>query len=183
LSKGADLFDVELAVRADDWAEGPLDAPVTVIEYGDYDCSDTRRAEPMVQELRGALGDGVRFVYRHFPLLEKHPRAFEAAAATEAAGAQGAFWAMHDALLAYPQAPTRPDLIRLATDLGLDADLFAADLEEHRHASAVEEDLASAARLGVGSSPTFFVNDVSYDDQHDPAVIRRAIDEALAAAR
>ncbi len=183
MSRGADLIDVELAVRADDWAEGPLDAPVTVIEYGDYDCSDTRRAEPMIQELRASLDDGVRFAFRHFPLQDKHPRAFAAAAATEAAGAQGAFWAMHEALLAHPKALTSADLIGLATDLGLDGDQFAADLEEHRYASAVEEDLASAARLGVGSSPTFFVNGVQYDDQHDPAAIRRAIDEALAAAR
>jgi len=173
----------DLTVRNDDWAEGPLDALVTVIEYGDYDCSDVRRAEPMVQAFRASLDDGVRFVYRHFPLQNKHPRAFEAAEAAEAAGAQGAFWAMHDALLAHPKAPTRVDLVRLAADLGLDADLFEAALDDHRYASAVEEDLASAARLGVGSSPTFFVNDVEYDDQHDPAAIRRAIDEALAAAR
>lgn len=156
------------------WTLGTDDAPVTVIEYVNYQCGDVRNAEPLLAALRAEAGDRLRFEVRHLPLA-KHARALPAAEAAEAAGAQGAFWQMHERLLASPLALEDDDFLRHAGELGLNLQTFAADLAEHRQVAAVESDLASAREAGAVTTPTLIVNGVSYRDSE--------VAEALAQAR
>jgi protein-disulfide isomerase len=164
----------ESEVTRTGWAQGPVDAPVTVIEYVNYQCPDVRRAEPLLAKLRAEAGDRLRFEVRHLPLA-KHARAMPAAEAAEAAGAQGAFWAMHDRLLTPPLALEDDDLLRHARDLGLDTTQYSADLESHRHREAVEADLVSAQEVNATTTPTLIVNGVSFKDSE--------VEQALARAR
>ncbi len=150
-----------------------MDAPVTIVEYAEYQCSDTRNAEPLLAALRAEAGDRLRFEFRHLPLA-KHARAMPAAEAAEAAGAQGAFWAMHDCLLAPPLALEDADFLRIAGELGLNLQQFSAELAEHRYAAAVEADLASAREVGAVTSPTLIVNGVSFRDSE----VEQALDRA-----
>lgn len=156
------------------WTHGPADAPVTIIEYVNYQCPDVRGAEPLLAKLRQDAGDRLRFEVRHLPLA-KHARAMPAAEAAEAAGAQGAFWRMHERLLAPPLALEDADLLGYADELGLDVAQFAADLESHRHVGAVEADLASARDADATTTPTIVVNGVSFQDSE--------VEQALARAR
>ncbi|MFT4040870.1 MAG: thioredoxin domain-containing protein [Thermomicrobiales bacterium] len=142
---------------------GPADAPVTIIEYVNYQCPDVRDTEPRLSALRETAGDRLRFETRHLPLA-KHARAFPAAEAAEAAGAQGAFWAMHARLLQGDIALQDDDLLGYAQELGLDTDQFAADLAARRHAPAVEADLARAAADGATTTPTIIINGQSFRD-------------------
>jgi protein-disulfide isomerase len=156
-------------VGPSDHARGPADAPVTLVEYGDYECPHCGAAHPVVQLAMRQLGDQLRFVYRHFPLAEIHPHAEPAAEAAEAAGAQGRFWAMHDALFEHQHALQAQNLAALAMELDLDAARFSRELLAHAHLNAVREDFLSGVRSGVNGTPTFFVNGVRYDgDWRDP---------------
>jgi protein-disulfide isomerase len=156
------------------WTLGSADASVTIIEYVNYQCPDVRDAEPRLAALRAEAGDRLRFEFRHLPLA-KHARATPAAEAAESAGAQGAFWQMHDRLLAPPLALEDADLLRYATELGLNTEQFAADLASRRHAEAVETDLANAREVSATTTPTLIVNGVSFKDSE--------VDQALARAR
>jgi Na+/H+ antiporter NhaA len=159
----------DLAVPVDperDHLRGPAGAPVTVVEYGDFECPYCGKAEPVVRELLGDFGD-VRYVWRHLPLSDVHPRAQLAAEAAEAAGAQGAFWQMHDLLLDH-QGDLKPrDLLAYAERLDLDLDRFRDDIERHAHAPGIEEDVDSADASGVTGTPTFFVNEKRHDGAYD----------------
>jgi protein-disulfide isomerase len=150
-------------VSAQDHVAGPDDAPVTLVEYGDYECPYCGMAYPVVKKARRELGSQMRFVYRHFPLAEAHPHARIAAQAAEAAGAQGKFWEMHDTLFEHQQALDVEDLIGYAKSLGLDVVRFARDLESGTYAKRVRDDFRSGVRSGVNGTPSFFVNGVRYD--------------------
>lgn len=163
---------------ARDHAQGPSDAPVTLVEYGDYECPYCRAAAPIAQELQRLLGDQLRYAYRHYPLSTVHPRAQRAAEAAEAAGAQGHFWAMHALLFERQDALGDEELAAYAAELGLDADQFARDLAERRHAARVREDLASGDASGVAGTPTFFLDGVRYDRQVGLRPFLAAIREA-----
>jgi protein-disulfide isomerase len=162
-------------VGPDDWSDGPEDAPVTFVEYGDFECPHCASMEPVLQELRRLAGPGMRFVYRHFPLTSSHPHAQSAAEAAEAAGAQGAFWPMHDALFANQQALTDRDLVGYAAALGLDADAVATALASHTYEPNVREDFMSGVRSGVSGTPTFFINGVRYDGEYTLDALARAV--------
>jgi protein-disulfide isomerase len=146
---------------------------VTIVEYVNYQCPDVRNAELKLAALRAEAGDRLRFEFRHLP-LEKHARAMPAAEAVEAAGAQGAFWRMHDRLLAPPLALEDDDLLRYAAELGLDVEQFAADLASHRHMKAVESDLANAREVNATTTPTLIVNGVSFRDSEVDLAVARA---------
>jgi Na+/H+ antiporter NhaA len=151
---------VDLAAEVDpqrDHIRGPADAPVTLVEYGDFECPYCGRAEGVIRELLSDFGD-VRYVWRHLPLTDVHPRAQLAAEAAEAAADQGAFWEMHDLLLDHQDALHRPDLESYARELGLDVGRFADELRSHEHAARVADDVDSADLSGVSGTPTFFVN-------------------------
>ncbi len=151
---------VDLAVPVDsevDHIRGPLEAPVTIVEYGDFECPYCGKAEPVIRELLAEYGD-IRYVWRHLPLNDVHPRAQLAAEASEAAAAQGRFWEMHDVLLEHQDALRPSDLVRHAESLDLDVDRFTEDLRAHRHAARVARDVDSADLSGVSGTPTFFIN-------------------------
>jgi Na+/H+ antiporter NhaA len=151
-----DLSDDVDAAR--DHIRGPEDATVTLLEYGDFECTYCGQAEEAIRELLASFGDDVRYVWRHLPLNDVHPNAQLAAEASEAAAAQGRFWDMHDILLAH-QGELRPRDVRgYAEQLGLDADRVVEDLRRREHAPRVSEDVASADESGVSGTPTFFVN-------------------------
>jgi Na+/H+ antiporter NhaA/protein-disulfide isomerase len=168
---------VDLAVSVDpdrDHFRGPPQAPVTLVEYGDFECPYCGRAEPVVRELLSDFAD-IHYVWRHLPLSDVHPNAELAAEASEAAAAQGAFWEMHDQLLDH-QGELRPhDLQAYAGRLGLDLERFEEDLRRHAHAPRVEEDVDSADLSGVAGTPTFFVNGQRHDGAYDVESLTAAV--------
>ena len=171
-----------LPVGARDHVQGPADAPVTLVEYGDYECEHCGRAHPIVQSIQKRLGRRLRFVYRHFPLSAGHPHAEIAGEAAEAAGAQGKFWEMHDTLFDNQDALEPRDLIAYATAVGVDLVRFAAELESHVHAARVREDFMSGVKSGVNGTPTFFLNGARFDGLWDQGELFAAIEAAIEAA-
>jgi Na+/H+ antiporter NhaA len=173
---------VDLAVDVDparDHVRGPHDAPVTLVEYGDYECPYCGQAEHVIRELLVSFGDDLCYVWRHLPLSDVHPHAQMAAEAAEAAGAQGAFWEMHDTLLEHQDALRPIDLGHYAEQLGLDVDRFWDELRRRVHAPRVAEDVASADASGVTGTPTFFIN----SRRHHGAYDIETLTEAVRAAR
>jgi NhaA family Na+:H+ antiporter len=150
-----------------DHAQGPDDAPVTLLEYGDYECPYCRQVVPVIRELRERFGDRLRYVFRHFPITTAHPHAHLAAAAAAAAAAQGKFWDMHDRLFEHTGPLDRQQLVRFAEELDLDRERFERELDEHVHADRVREDFLSGVRSGANGTPTFFLNGVRYDGPWD----------------
>ena len=175
---------VDLAVDVDperDHIRGPLDAPVTVVEYGDFECPYCGQAEPVVRELLRDFGD-VRYVWRHLPLNDVHPNTQLAAEASEAAADQGAFWEMHDLLFAHQDALRPNDLISYAERLGLDVERFTSNLREQSGSARVAEDVDSADLSGVSGTPTFFVNGRRHYGAYDIGTLSAAVRAAGARA-
>ena len=183
-----ELLDLSEDVDADrDHIRGPDEAPVTLVEYGDYECPYCGRAEPIVRQLLDSFGDDVRYVWRHLPLSDVHPNAQMAAEASEAAAAQGAFWPMNDKLLGHQDALTADDLTGYAAELGLDGDRFWDELRHRDYADRVAEDVASADASGVAGTPTFFINGRRHQGAYDIDTltneVNRARDVALLRSR
>jgi Na+/H+ antiporter NhaA len=171
--------DVDLGV---DHLRGPRDAPVTLLEYGDYQCPFCGQAEGVVRELLAQFGDDVRYVWRHLPLNDVHPQAQTAAEAAEAAHAQGRFWDMHDRLLAHQDELAPIALGRHADELGLDVDRFYDELRRRVHAARVARDVASADASGVSGTPTFFINGRRHYGAYDIETLTQAVRAARARA-
>ena len=165
-------------VGPEDHALGRADAPVTLVEYGDYECPHCGRAHPIVKRVLKRLGADVRFVFRNFPLGELHPHAIDAAKAAEAAGLQDEFWPMHDRLFEHQAALRHPDLVAHAKHLGLDTARFASDLASDAIEERVRSDFASGARSGVNGTPTFFIDGVRYDESWDEESLAEALRRA-----
>ena len=157
---------------------GAANAPVTLVEYGDFECPSCRKAHAMVKDLQGRLGDKLRFVFRNFPLSKVHPHAQRAAEAAEAAAAQGAYWQMHDRLFERQFALEDANLIEYATELGLDADRLRAELEGGTYRQRVKEDVSSGIRSGVNGTPTFYINGERYDGPHGTEPLFQALQAA-----
>jgi len=175
---------IDLAVPVDperDHIRGPEEAPVTLLEYGDLECPFCGQAEPVIRELLAGSGD-LRYVWRHLPLNDVHPRAQVAAEATELAAAHGLFWEMHDMLLAHQDELRPQDLIRHAGELGLDTDRFAEDLRRHTTAARVAEDVDSADLSNVTGTPTFFINGIRHQGAYDIESLRAGVHLAKARA-
>ena len=175
---------IDLAAPVDprrDHIRGPKAAPVTVVEYGDFECPYCGRAEPAIRELLAGFGD-VSYVWRHLPLTDVHPHAQLAAEAAEAAAAQGAFWEMHDTLLRHQDALRPADLAGYAAALGLDVERFTRDLRKHAYASRVAEDVDTADLGGVSGTPTFFVNGQRHHGAYDIGSLSQAVRTARAVA-
>ncbi len=171
-------MNLAVAVGKSDHAQGPEDAPVTVVEYGDYQCPYCSDMNPMIKAIAKAMGKQLRFVFRHMPLLEMHPYAQHAAEAAEAAGAQGKFWEMHDAIL-QQQSELGSDLLhQLAVRLKLDVEQFSNDLETRRYRPRVKRDFMGGMRSGVAGTPTFFINGKRYEGALDHASLQSAIGRA-----
>jgi Na+/H+ antiporter NhaA len=176
------LVDLYIDVDPErDHVRGPIAAPVTVVEYGDFECPYCGQAEPVVRDLLRDFGD-VRYVWRHLPLNDVHPRAQLAAEAAEAAADQGSFWEMHDLLFDHQDALRPDDLIAYAEQLGLDVERFTNDLREHAGATRVAEDVDSADLSGVSGTPTFFINGRRHYGAYDIATLSAAVRAAGARA-
>ena len=158
---------------------GPATAPVTLVEYGDYECPFCRTAHASVEQVRQAMGNDLRFVFRHFPLSQIHPHAYQAAEAAEAAGAQGRFWEMHHLLFANQDRLGLRDLIGYAGALDLDLERFVTDLRGHAYAGRLREDFLSGVRSGVNGTPTFFVNGIRHDGGYDAQALLEALRSEL----
>jgi protein-disulfide isomerase len=181
LGQATPLEDLCTPVDPDyDHVRGAAGATVTLVEYGDLECPYCGRAEPIVREL---LADAdLRYVWRHLPLSDVHPNAQLAAEASEAAGAQGRFWAMHDRLLQHQDRLSPHDLLEHARMLDLDVDRFRQDLVDHRYAARVARDVESADLSGVAGTPTFFVNGRRHHGSYDLAALSTAIADARSRA-
>jgi Na+/H+ antiporter NhaA/protein-disulfide isomerase len=158
-----------------DHIRGPAGAPVTLVEYGDFECPYCGQAEGVIRELLSEFGDELRYVWRHLPLSDVHTSAQLAAEASEAAGAQGHFWEAYDALLAHSDVFTPQDLNRMAESLGLDVPRFWDDLRRHVHAPRIAADVASADSSGVAGTPTFFVNRRRHQGAYDVETLSAAV--------
>jgi Na+/H+ antiporter NhaA/predicted DsbA family dithiol-disulfide isomerase len=182
LGTGEPLTDLYIDVDPQrDHVRGPLAAPVTLVEYGDFECPYCGQAEPVVRELLRDFGD-VRYVWRHLPLTDVHPRARMAAEAAEAAADQGAFWEMHDLLLDHQDRLGFSDLVGYAEQLGLDVERFTNELQDRAGATRVAEDVDSADLSGVSGTPTFFINGRRHYGAYDIETLKIEVRTARARA-
>jgi protein-disulfide isomerase len=155
-------------VSEHDHAAGSADAPLTLVEYGDYQCPHCAAADPVVRAVQKALGADLRFVFRNFPLTEVHPAAEPAAEFAEGAAVQGKFWEAHDAIFAWSRRHGPPSLgpdsfATIAANLKLDAQRLEADVESHRYLERIRDDFNGGVRSGVNGTPSFFINGVRFD--------------------
>jgi Na+/H+ antiporter NhaA len=161
---------------ARDHVRGPADAPLELVEYADFACPFCARATGVLDDLRRRFGDELRYVFRHLPLADVHPRAEAAAIAAEAAGAQGRFWEMHDLLFARQDELEDADFVAHAAELGLDVERFLADLADERLARRVQEDVESAEASGAHATPTFFVGGLRHLGPWDAETLAAALE-------
>jgi protein-disulfide isomerase len=157
------MSQLVVPVNDRDHVAGSVEAPVVLVEYGDFECPHCGRAYPIVEAARRYLSDELCFVYRHFPLAEVHPHATLAAEASEAAGTQGKFWDMHHMLFEHQNALDEPYLLVYADELNLDVTRFATELAEGVHTRKVRDDFRGGVRSGVNGTPTFFINGARFD--------------------
>ncbi|SPE59949.1 DSBA oxidoreductase [Verrucomicrobia bacterium] len=161
-----------------DHTQGPADATLTLLEYGDFECPVCGMAYPVIKTLQHNLRHRLRFVFRHFPLTNVHPHAEHAAEAAEAAGARGAFWKMHDLLFENQDDLEDEDLLEYAAALGLDTAVMLAEIEAGAYARRIREDFMSGVRSGVNGTPTFFINGMRYDGSFDVDSLLAGLEEA-----
>src|SRR5262245_4165632 len=167
-----------LPVGARDHARGPDAAPLTLLEYGDFECPQCARAYPILGEVQRRFGERLRFVFRHFPITSSHPHAQHAAEAAEWAATHGAFWQMHDALYANPQALADRQLLERAAALGLPPGSLAQAWAAHLFIPRVKEDFKSGLDSGVTGTPAFFINGVRHQGLWDADSLTIALDAA-----
>jgi len=166
-----------------DHAHGPADAPVTLVEYGDYECPHCGLAHPIVKAVESRLGDRLRFVFRHFPISSNHPHAEHAAEMAEAAADRRKFWEMHDLLYRNQDALEDEDLVGYAASLGIDPTWAASALRSGTFTERVRASFLSGVRSGVNGTPTFFINGVRHEGPWDEESLLAAIAAAAVTAR
>jgi len=172
------LARLAVEVTDHDHVLGPWNAPLTLVEYGDYECPYCLNALPLIQAVRERLGDRMRFVFRHFPQNTVHPNAGVAAQAAEAAAAQGKFWDMHAQLFAHQADLADIDLTHLALRIGLEVYRFQGQLASEDYAPIVRQQFLSGLHSGVNGTPTFFINGVRYDGPHELEPLVAAMEAA-----
>ena len=169
----------ELVITDHDHVQGAAAAPVTLVEYGDFECPYSREAVRTVEFLQREFGGNLRFVYRHFPLADKHPHAIQAAEAAEAAAAQGDFWSMYVMLFAHQWELEYTNLTDYAGRLELDKASFGEALKTHKYCDRVRADMATGRRHGVTGTPTFFIKGHRQDGDDDARAVTSAIRKVL----
>jgi protein-disulfide isomerase len=175
----AETVRLENSVTERDHASGVATAPVTFLEYGNFECIHCGRAYPIIKEVQKLLGDNLRFVFRHFPTVRTHPHSLRAAEAAEAAGAQGKFWEMHDQLFTHQQALEDRDLSRYARRIGLDIDRFSSDMSANTFLKQIVADYnRSLFDEHVTGTPTLYINEVRYTGATDAESLVDAIVQA-----
>ena len=172
------MATLKIPITPEDHNQGPENAEVTLVEYGDYECPHCGRAYPIVKQVQKHFRKRVRLVFRNFPLAEMHPHAEAAAEVAEFAGAQGKFWEMHDLLYENQDALEDDDLVRHAKALRLDVPRFVKEMKSGAHLERVRADLSSGVRSGVNGTPTFFINGARHDGPFDLGSLMAAIEEA-----
>jgi protein-disulfide isomerase len=150
-----------------DHVRGPVDAPVTLVEYGDYECPFCAAAHGVVNAIHAQMGDRLCFVFRHFPLTTVHPHAQRAAEAAEEGASQGRFWTMHDVLFENQDCLTDDGLLGYARAVRLNLERFRENLIRHLHLPRVREDFMSGVRSGVNGTPSFYINGIRHDGAWD----------------
>jgi protein-disulfide isomerase len=174
-----EIVRLKNAVDERDHASGSQTAPVTLLEYGNFQCIDCGRAYPVIKEIQRLLGDDLRFVFRNFPTVRTHPHAIRAAEAAESAAAQGKFWKMHDELFTHQQALEDHDLLRYAKRIGLDVERFARDISENSFLKKIEAEYQSALfDEHVTGTPTLYINEVRYTGATEVESLLLAIKQA-----
>jgi protein-disulfide isomerase len=173
------MSKLKVPVGPVDHTLGDEQAPVTLVEYGDYECPHCGRAHPVVKAVRKHFGKQLRFVYRHFPLTQVHPMAEPAAEAAEFAGANGRFWEMHDGIFENQESLSPQMLAELAQPLGLSSEDLLRALKSHEFLPAIKEDFTGGVRSGVNGTPTFFINGVRYEGVPEFEDLVDGIDEEL----
>ena len=176
------MSDLHIPINDSDHVIGPADAAVTLVEYGDYQCPHCQAAWPQVEQVLRYFGSDLRYAYRHFPIWTAHPMAKPAAEAAEFADIQRLFWEMHAAIFANGHNLSRPMLLTLARQQGLDTAALAAALDEHAYAAKVDTDFLGGIRSGVNGTPCFFVNGVRHNGPYDAMSLSTAIDRASTSA-
>jgi protein-disulfide isomerase len=161
-----------------DHIRGRAAAPVTLVEYADYQCPYCGMVIPIVDQVRQALGEGLCFVYRNFPLTQMHPHAEHAAEIAEAAGEHGKYWEMHDMLYANQQKLDDHHLAEYVSLLLLPTSEVKRALAQHAYLERVREDFLSGVRSGVNGTPTFFINGLRHDGSYDFETLTAAIEGA-----
>jgi protein-disulfide isomerase len=161
-----------------DHIQGPVNAPITLVEYGDYECPYCGQAYLIIKEIQERLGSKLCFVFRNFPLTKVRPHAYKAALAAETAAAQGKFWEMYDYLFKHGQVVTDDNLRQSAAKLGLNVARFDREFLDRTYSSHVDEDIQSGKSSGVKSTPTFFINGDRYNSAWDLDTLLSALDEA-----
>ena len=169
-----------LPVSARDHAEGAADAPITLVEYGDYQCPYCGAAYPVVKRLQKTLGMKLRFVFRNFPLTQAHPYAMIAAEAAEAAALLGKFWPMHDTIYENQEALSPESLAAWAMQLGLEDQKLQKAIKRPEITKRIKEDRQSGIRSGVNGTPTFYINGLRYDGSLDYESLLAALESELA---
>lgn len=172
---------LRVPVSAEDQAAGPADAPVTLLEYGDFECPHCGMAYPSVERVRKAMRRRLRFVFRNFPMPEQHPHAVDAAAAALAAGRQGRFWEMHHLLFTHQRHLDLDSLFAYAAGLRMDMVRFEGDFRSRDVARRIDADIESGLRSGVNGTPTFFLNGFRYDGDWSGRAFLEAVREAAMA--
>ena len=165
MTKSLGSVNTTCPIRSDDHSAGSDTAAITLVAYCDFQCPYCRHASPIMKRLQDRLGDRLRLVFRHFPLIQKHLLAQQAAEASEAADAQGQFWAMHDLLFEHQRTLEKDDLCRYAEILQLDLVRFERDVTGRMYAKRVERDHEGGRLIGVEGTPTFYLNGVVHTDE------------------
>lgn len=179
MTSAPELTPPDVLISSLDHVRGDVDAPVTLLEYGEFECVHCGRAYHTIRQMLREVRE-VRFVFRHFPQEDVHPFSERSALAAEAAAAQGRFWEMHDFLFESQHQLEYDDLFRHARELGLDVDRFTRDLVDRAHLSKVHADRASGIDLGVTGTPSFFINGERYEGQYDTPSLVAAVRQAIA---
>jgi len=174
--------ELKRPVGPGDHRQGPDDAPVTLVEFGDFECPQCARAYPVVKRLQATFGDRLRFVFRHFPLTSSHPHAQRAAETAEWAASHGedAFWKMYDALFVAPDKLTERHLVARAASLGLSGDELEKAWASHTFIPRVKQDFLGGIDSGVSGTPGFFINGVRHEGAWDEVALTQAIEAAAA---
>jgi len=172
---------LNIPVTQNDHIRGPAHAPITLVEYGDYECPHCAAAHPIVDQVQLSFGGRMRFVFRHFPLTEIHPHAEIAAESAEIAGAAGLFWDMHDALFENQSSLSVPTIFLIGAQLGLPEVIMRNALETGQYRNKVRSDFMGGIRSGVNGTPAFFINGVRHDGTYDYASLVSGIQMRLAA--
>ena len=176
--KAAENIKLTLPVsESRDHIQGPVNAPITLVEYGDYQCPYCGQAYMIIKEIQERLGSKLCFVFRNFPLTKVRPHAYKAAIAAETAAAQGKFWDMYDYLFKHGQVVTDDNLRQSAAKLGLNVARFDREFLARMYSSHVDEDIQSGKSSGVKSTPTFFINGDRYNNSWDMDTLLSALDE------